>query len=363
MKPLISPLQLKQLFPLTAEQQSFIHSSRSSIQKILNNTDSSLLLIIGPCSIHDPQAAVDYALKIKAISSRFSSRFSIAMRTYFEKPRTSVGWKGMLYDPFLDGSHDIEAGLIQTRKLLLELIKIGVPTATEFLDPLTSHYYEDLICWGSIGARTSSSQTHRQLASGLSMPIGIKNGLEGDINTAVNGVLSVSQPHTYLGVNEQCSPSIIRTSGNNHAHLVLRGGELGPNYDSESIKSTLNCLGDLHLPRRLIVDCSHGNSRKLHENQKYVFNSVLTQFLEGNSDIRGLMLESNLFEGCQSLSSAPAQLEYGVSITDSCLSWRATEELIESAFNKMEECDRLEKNYSKKTGIGEELPVSALALA
>jgi 3-deoxy-7-phosphoheptulonate synthase len=257
------------------------------------------------------------------------------MRAYCEKPRTAFGWKGYLYDPFLDGSDDIEAGVRQTRQLLLELASLGVPTATEFLDPVTAHYYDDLVSWGSIGARTSSSQPHRQLVSGLSLPIGIKNGVAGNVSAAINGVLSASHPHTYIGINPLGQPSIIKSQGNPDTHVVLRGGDQGPNYDPESIQKVLHTLHKYNLPSRLLVDCAHGNSNKNPDKQLTVFQSVINQILEGNSSIRGLLVESHLFGGNQMLLNHNTSLRYGVSITDPCLDWQTTEHLVQWGLSRL----------------------------
>lgn len=328
MKPLPSYKEIKTRFPLSSRQHLFIEESRQKIRAILNGTDPRLLLIVGPCSIHDPFSAKEFAAELQKLMQTVGSHFFLVMRVYCEKPRTISGWKGFLYDPLLDGSHRMELGIEWTRQLLLELATLQIPAATEFLDPLTSYYYEDLIAWGSIGARTASSQIHRQLASGLPMPVGFKNGIAGNLSAAVNGVLTAAHPHTYMRICENGKPVISQTSGNPDVHVVLRGGESGPNYDPSSVSDALSRLERVHQPPRLLVDCSHDNSNKKHERQAIVFQSVINQIAEGNPNIRGLMLESHLYAGQQMLTNHSAHLRYGVSITDPCLDWPSTMHLI-----------------------------------
>lgn len=320
---------LKHYFPISEAESDFIESSRQMIRHILHGTDQRLLLIVGPCSIHQTDSALAYAQNLKCLADSVSDRLFLVMRVYCEKPRTIDGWKGFLYDPFLDGSHRIQMGIEYTRLLLKELAKMGVPAATEFLDPMTAYYYDDLISWGSIGARTTSSQIHRQLASGLTMPIGMKNGIAGNISAAIDGMLAASHPHTFLGVNDDGIKSILRTEGNKNLHLVLRGGESGPNFDAESIETTIKKLEQSNLQSSLIVDCSHHNSNKNAFQQPAVFQSVMKQILDGNKKIRGMMIESHLRGGNQPLLLDGGKLEYGVSITDPCLDWDTTRELIE----------------------------------
>jgi len=334
-KPLPSPFVVKKEFPATKEQLNLIQETRSQLIRILNKEDSRLLLIVGPCSIHDIKAAKEYALKLQKLSERLSKHFLILLRTYFEKPRTSRGWKGMLYDPHLDGSNDIATGLRRSRELLLWLAKIGLGTATEFLDPISAQYLGDLISWACVGARTVESQIHRQFASGLPMPISFKNGTSGRIDVAINGVLTALDPHTFFGVNETGNLSIIQTQGNPHAHISLRGGMNQPNYDEASITMALEQLQKHNLPQRLIVDCSHDNSSRNYEKQGFVFRSVIEQYAKGNAGIRGLILESHLFSGNQTLSNNGSGLKYAVSLTDPCLDWDTTEELIEWAASKL----------------------------
>ncbi len=329
MELLPSYQELKSQFPLTTSQHSFIERSRQTVRDILRGRDPRLLLIVGPCSIHDVTSAKDFADRLKKLSSDIASHAFIVMRVYCEKPRTSSGWKGFLYDPFLDGSHYINKGLTETRQLLLDLTEIQVPAATEFLDPLIAFYYDDLITWGSIGARTSSSQIHRQLASGLSMPVGIKNGVAGNVSAAINGVAAASIPHTYVGLNDKGQLAVLHTLGNQDAHIVLRGGESGPNYDSSAVRDAVRRLRAAQLPQHLLIDCSHHNSNKRYDKQPFVFQSVLNQMTKGLTAIRGVLLESHLHAGSQSIPPAgPSHLKYGISITDACLDWPSTERLI-----------------------------------
>lgn len=328
MDSLPSYKEIKTQFPLLHEHRLFIEESRQTARAILKGTDARLLLIVGPCSIHDRLSAKEFASCISNLSQAVESHFFLVMRVFCEKPRTGTGWKGFLYDPLLDGTHDLRLGIEWTRQLLIELANMKVPAATEFLDPLTAYYYEDLITWGSIGARTSSSQTHRQLASGLPMPIGFKNGVAGNVSAAIHGALAASLPHTYMRMCENGKPAVSRTLGNLDSHIVLRGGESGPNHDPSSVAKALSTLEQMKLFPRLLVDCSHHNSGKKHERQPGVFQSVIHQIAEGNQNIRGLMLESHLQAGHQLLTSGTEKLKYGVSITDPCLDWHSTARLI-----------------------------------
>lgn len=320
--------ELKTRLPLRAPQQLFIEQSRQTVRSILNGLDSRLLLIVGPCSIHDLASAKEFAIHLRELSAEVSSQFVLIMRVYCEKPRSASGWKGLLYDPFLDGSHAMHVGIEWTRQLLLDLAAFGIPTATEFLDPLTAFYYDDLITWGSIGARTSSSQPHRQLASALEMPVGFKNGIAGNISSAIDGALTASRPHAYMRICENGRPIFVKTSGNLDGHVVLRGGESGPNYHATSVAETLMRLEQTQLPPRLLIDCSHQNSGKRYDRQSEVFQSALHQIIEGNTAIRGMMLESHLHAGNQLLLPDPSKLQYGISITDACLDWHSTAQLI-----------------------------------
>lgn len=328
MTSLPSYRELKSRLSLEFSEENFINESRQNVRAILDGRDPRLMLIVGPCSIHDPHSAKEYAAKLNHLAKAVSPHFYLLMRVYCEKPRTSKGWKGFLYDPLLDGSHAIRLGIESTRQLLIELAQLKIPAATEFSDPAAAFYYDDLISWGSIGARTSSSQIHRQLASDLSMPIGFKNGLAGNISSAINGVLAAADPHYYLRSSENGILSIQLTKGNPDGHVVLRGGENGPNFDASIVSDTLAKLGSKKLLSRLLIDCSHHNSGKNHEHQANVFRSVIHQVAEGNRSIRGLMLESHLYGGSQSMPENPACLKYGISITDPCLDWISTAALI-----------------------------------
>lgn len=339
-KNIRSASELKKELPLLEKQQAFIQHTRKSINQILNGQDSRLLLIVGPCSIHNTESAVEYAEKLGNLSMEVSDTFLIVMRTYFEKPRTTSGWKGLLYDPGLDGSYDIEKGLYKCRKLLIDLNNLHIPTATEFLDPSAPSYFSDLISWGCIGARTAESQTHRQLASNLELPISFKNNTSGNVEIAINGILSAAISHTCIGVNEEGRTSIIKTKGNPSCHLTLRGSDLKPNYDPESICLSLELLEKAKLPKRLIVDCSHGNSGRDPLQQCNVFQSVIHQIIEGNRNIKGLILESDINSGNQVIPADLSTLQYGVSLTDACLDFKTTETLIRWAF------ERLKKNES-----------------
>jgi 3-deoxy-7-phosphoheptulonate synthase len=328
MESLPSYKEIKTRFPLQPSQRFFIEESRQIIRAILNGSDPRLLIIVGPCSIHDSLSAKDFANRLRQLAHTVASQFYLMMRVYCEKPRTASGWKGFLYDPLLDGSHAMHIGIEWTRQLLLELADMQIPAATEFLDPLTAYYYEDLMTWGCIGARTSSSQIHRQLASGLPMPVGFKNGVAGNVSAAVNGAMAASHPHTYMRICDNGKPTLSRTKGNPDVHIVLRGGESGPNYDPSSVSDALVRLEHVKLPPRLLIDCAHDNSAKQHDRQPGVFQSVIHQIVEGNTNIRGLMLESHLHGGNQMLIEDPSKLQYGVSITDACLDWHSTAHLI-----------------------------------
>lgn len=318
---LLPPQEFRNIYPLNAPERDFILRSRKTVRAILNGEDPRLLCIVGPCSIHDITSAKEFATKLSALAEQLSDQFFFVMRVYLEKPRTGISWKGLLYDPFLNNSQDLPSGLAISRQLLLDLAALKVPAATEFLDVATVYYLSDLITWGCIGARTSSSQFHRQIASFLPMPIGFKNNTDGNIAIAVDGAQVARSPHTYIGINS----TLLHTKGNSDTHIVLRGGRNGPNYDPFSIRTALNLLEEAQLPPYLLIDCSHDNSFKQYEKQPEVFQAVLEQYLEGNRAIRGVLLESHLFEGKQPLTPS---LRYGVSITDSCLDWKTTEKLL-----------------------------------
>jgi len=322
-KPLITPKELKQIIPLTNEINENISKYREQIINVLNKIDNRFLIITGPCSIDNYNAAIEYAKNIKKLQEQFQDKFFFIMRTYFEKPRTTIGWKGLLYGPTQNDSGNINQGLKLTRKLLIEINDLGIPTATEFLNPAVSKYIGDLISLASIGARTTESSIHRELASGLEMPIGLKNNTTGNVNIAINAIISANASHNYFGINENGRIANIYTNGNPNAHLILRGGE-NPNYDSKSIKKAIKLLKRANLNQSLIIDCSHGNSQKSHKNQPEVFKDIINQRNKGNKDIIGVMLESYLREG--------AGDEYGQSKTDECMSIQTTKELIKEQY-------------------------------
>ncbi len=327
-RPIITPRALAEALPITQDAAQTVIAGRHAVQNILDGKDRRLLVIVGPCSIHDPVAAVDYARHLMALRREFADRMEIIMRVYFEKPRTILGWKGLINDPHLDGSCDIEAGLKVGRKLLLDIIGLGMPAATEFLDPVVPQYLADLVSWAAVGARTTESQTHREMASGLSMPVGFKNGTDGSLETAVNAMKAARHPHSFLGIDPDGRTCIIQTTGNRWGHVVLRGGKHAPNYDERSIAEAVQQLHDAGLPSALIVDCSHANSGKKHTRQQTVWQHIIEQRIAGSRAAIGVMLESNLEEGSQPLVPDLKQLRYGVSITDACLGWKDTEAML-----------------------------------
>jgi 3-deoxy-7-phosphoheptulonate synthase len=327
-----SGAELNRQMPITARMGAFISSARATIDAILEGDDNRILLIVGPCSIHDEKATYEFAKKLKKLSLEVSSTFFIVMRTYFEKPRTKKGWKGLIYDPDLDGSHNIHKGIVLTRKILMDLTAEEIPLGCELLELATFHYFSDLLSWGCIGARTCASQPHRQLASTLPFPIGFKNSTDGNVENALNGILSAKAAHTFLGVNSHGVLDRIKTEGNRFCHLVLRGGENGPNFDSLSIQNALEKCAEKEIRQKVLVDCSHDNSQKKEKLQILAFESVLKQIEEGNRNIFGMMLESNLFSGSQPLAFP---LKYGVSITDPCLDWETTKDLILNAAERL----------------------------
>jgi 3-deoxy-7-phosphoheptulonate synthase len=330
-RALPTPHQLLRRLPKTAAQAEFVTRARRQIHDIIFGDDRRLLLIVGPCSIHDLDAGRDYGRRLAALAREVSDRLLIAMRVYFEKPRTTVGWKGLIMDPRLDGSHDIGAGLRLARTFLRDVLDLGLPTATEMLDPITPQYIADLVCWCAIGARTAESQTHRQMASGLSMPLGFKNRTDGNVQTAINAIRAAAQPQTFLGINLAGTASAIVTRGNPNCHLVLRGGASGPNYGRAAIRQTEQELERAGLPQAVLVDCSHDNSAKQPERQPAVLRAVLAQAAAGNRSIIGAMLESNLHAGSQTFPQSRRRLRYGVSITDPCIDWPTTAAAIREA--------------------------------
>lgn len=331
---LISPNALKDELPMTEASIATVVSSRAVIERILGKEDKRLLVITGPCSIHDEKAALEYAEKLKKLSDKVDDHLYIVMRVYFEKPRTTVGWKGLINDPNMDGSCDMKAGLRRARKLLLKITEMGLPTGTEMLDHITPQYVAGLVSWAAIGARTTESQTHREMASGLSMPVGFKNCTDGGLVNAFNAMVAARSPQSFLGIDPDGRASVIKTKGNTGVHIVLRGG-VRPNYDCVSIGEAVAQLKARKLPEAIVVDCSHANSRKKFQGQAVVWKDVLNQRLNGNDSLVGMMLESNLKEGSQSCLPDPEELEYGVSVTDECISWETTEELILFAHDQL----------------------------
>ena len=333
--PLLSPRALKALSPAAEAVNDFVAQARARVIRILNREDPRLLVIIGPCSIHDQASALEYAFRLSRLQQEFIGRLEIVMRVYFEKPRTIIGWKGLINDPHLDGSQDIETGLKIARKLLLEIAGLGLPAATEFLDPIVPQYTADLITWAAIGARTTESQTHREMASGLSMPVGLKNATDGSLQVAIDAMGATRHAHSFLGINEEGVTSIVRTHGNPNAHVVLRGGRARTNYDAASIQAAEQKLIAENLPPVLMVDCSHANSEKKFARQEEVWHSVIEQRLGGTRSLIGLMVESHLNEGNQPIPKTLDQLRYGVSITDSCIGWEATESILRWAYERL----------------------------
>jgi 3-deoxy-7-phosphoheptulonate synthase len=332
---LLTPRELKAQLPATDAANATVARSRERVIRILRQEDPRLLVVVGPCSIHDQKGALEYATRLNALRQEFSRRLEIVMRVYFEKPRTTIGWKGLINDPHLDGSQDIETGLHIARRLLLDITGLGLPTATEFLDPIVPQYIADLVTWAAIGARTTESQTHREMASGLSMPVGLKNGTDGSLQVAIDAMGAARHPHSFLGINEDGVTSIVRTMGNPHTHVVLRGGRAKTNYDAESIRAAEQKLISEKLPPVLMVDCSHANSEKKFAKQEDVWRSVVQQRIEGTQSLIGLMVESHLNEGNQPIPRNLQDLRYGVSITDSCIGWETTERMLRRGYETL----------------------------
>ena len=325
---LSSPGSLKRELPIGVQANELVARSREAVIRILQREDPRLLVVVGPCSIHDLEGALEYARRLSALRRELADRLEIVMRVYFEKPRTTLGWKGLINDPHLDGSHDIDAGLRQARRLLLAITDMSLPAATEFLDPIVPQYLDDLVTWAAIGARTTESQTHRELASGLSMPVGYKNATDGTLQTALDALQAARSPHSFLGIDQDGFTSIVRTTGNPYGHVVLRGGRGKTNFDPESIRLAESKLTQAGLPPVLMVDCSHANSGKQHAKQEYVLQSVIRQRIDGARSLVGAMVESYLEEGSQPIPADLSRLRYGVSITDACISWETTERLL-----------------------------------
>jgi 3-deoxy-7-phosphoheptulonate synthase len=327
-KPLITPAILIEEIPMTEAMMTAVADSRREISEIVHGRDDRLLVVVGPCSIHDPDAAKEYAAKLKPLIHAYADRLKIVMRVYFEKPRTIVGWKGLINDPNLDESFEVNKGLHQARSLLAHLVAQGVPVGCEFLDTITPQFIADLVSWGAIGARTTESQIHRELASGLSMPVGFKNGTDGTVSIATDAIQAASHPHHFLSVTKQGVAAIFGTTGNPDCHVILRGGKSGPNYEREAVAPVVHTLKERGLPPRLMVDCSHGNSEKNHANQPKVVESIMRQRSRPDHGIFGIMLESFLVAGHQPLNAPRSELVYGQSITDQCMDWATTERLL-----------------------------------
>jgi 3-deoxy-7-phosphoheptulonate synthase len=330
-EPLVAPSALIDELPISDVRAEVLLRGRADVQRVLRGEDDRLLVVVGPCSVHDVDATREYAERLSAQAAEFDEDLCIAMRVYFEKPRTTIGWKGLINDPHLDGSGDVNAGLRLARRLLVQVLGLGLPVGCEFLDPITPQYISDAVCWGAIGARTVESQVHRQLGSGLSMPIGFKNGTSGDIQVAVDAVRAASVPHVFPGIDDEGGSAILHTTGNPDCHIILRGGRGGPNFDPGSVAAAVACLRDARLPERVMIDCSHDNSAKHPERQPQIAAAVGEQIAAGDRAITGVMLESFLIEGRQELSTGPDHppLVYGQSVTDGCMGWETSVEVLD----------------------------------
>lgn len=325
---ILTPAELRREMPLSPQARATVAAGREAVKAVLDGSDSRLLVVVGPCSIHDPHAALEYARRLKGLTEELDKTLLILMRVYFEKPRTTIGWKGLINDPHMDDSFRLEEGLHIARRLLLQLAGIGVPVATEALDPISPQYLADLFSWAAIGARTTESQTHREMASGLSMPVGFKNGTDGSLEVAINALHAVSEPHSFLGINTEGRTAIIRTRGNRCGHVILRGGGGRPNYSAGHVARCEEALRAAGLPPRIMIDCSHDNSGKNPASQPQVARDALQQLQSGDKAIMGLMLESHLHPGNQLIPADLSQLQYGVSVTDACMGWETTELLL-----------------------------------
>lgn len=336
-RPIVTPRQLEQEMPKNPSTQQVVVEGRQTIRNILRGVDPRLLVVVGPCSVHDPVAALEYAERLVKIHEQVKDRIYVVMRVYFEKPRTTVGWKGLINDPHLNGTFDMNHGLRLARKLLLDISALGLPAATELLDPIVPQYIDDLISWAAIGARTTESQTHRQMASGLSMPVGFKNSTDGSVQIAIDAMKAARSGHHFLGIDENGATCIVQTRGNLDGHIILRGGSDRPNYDPENVASAAAMLKKAGLDQALMVDCSHANSSKKHENQCVVWESLVEQVrtAKDRSPIAGVMIESNLFEGRQDVGADLSQLKHGVSITDACIGWEDTERLLLTGYQSL----------------------------
>ena len=335
--PMPSPEEILARVPLSPSAADLVKRGREVLCNILDRSDERLFIVVGPCSIHDPVAALDYAKRLKALADEVSQTLYLVMRVYFEKPRTTTGWKGYINDPDMDDSFRVDQGMYKARAFLLQLAELGLAAGTEALDPISPQYLGDLISWTAIGARTTESQTHREISSGLSTPVGFKNGTNGDVGIAVNAILSASRPHSFLGINGQGRTSIVRTRGNRYGHLVLRGGDGRPNYDTVSVQLAEQALRKAGLPTNIVVDCSHANSYKKHEWQPLVMADVVNQVRLGNQSLVGMMIESNIVAGNQSIPEDLSQLRYGCSVTDACVDWETTETMIRDAARLLRE--------------------------
>ncbi|MCB5197308.1 3-deoxy-7-phosphoheptulonate synthase [Deefgea salmonis] len=330
-----SPEELHARLPLSESAAQVVDAGREALKNILDRQDDRLIVVVGPCSIHDPVAGLEYARRLKALQAEVKDSLLLVMRVYFEKPRTTTGWKGYINDPFMDDSFQVDLGMEKARRFLLDVCELGLPTATEALDPISPQYLGDLIAWTAIGARTTESQTHREMSSGLSTPVGFKNGTDGDISIAINAILSASHPHSFLGLNGQGRVSIVRTRGNQYGHVVLRGGDGRPNYDTVSVAMAEQALKKAKLPCNIIVDCSHANSYKKPELQPLVMNDVINQVVNGSQALVGVMIESNLVVGNQKIPADLSQLIYGCSVTDGCIDWASTEKMLRDAAQRL----------------------------
>ncbi len=326
-----TPAEIHQKLPLSAQAEATVSEGRDLLRNILDRKDHRLFVVVGPCSIHDPVAGMDYARRLKALADEVGDTLQIIMRVYFEKPRTTVGWKGYINDPFMDDSFQVDVGMQKARDFLLQVNELGLPAGTEALDPYGPQYYGDLITWTAIGARTTESQTHREMSSGLSTPVGFKNATSGDLTVATNAILSASRPHSFLGLNNEGRVAIVRTTGNAYGHVVLRGGDSGPNYDTVSVAVAEAAMVKAKLPTNIVVDCSHANSSKKPELQPLVMADVVNQIRAGNKSILGVMIESNIEPGNQPIPADLTQLKYGCSVTDGCVGWDATEKMLRDA--------------------------------
>lgn len=330
-----TPEQLHTLLPLSDSAFQTVIRGREALRNILDRKDKRLFVVVGPCSIHDPVAGLDYARRLKKLQEEVAETMLLVMRVYFEKPRTTTGWKGYINDPDMDDSFRVDVGMQNARKFLIDVCELGLPTATEALDPISPQYLGDLIAWTAIGARTTESQTHREMSSGLSTPVGFKNGTDGDISIAINAILSAANPHAFLGISSQGTVSIVRTSGNGYGHVVLRGGDGRPNYDSVSVAIAEQALAKAALPANLVVDCSHANSYKKPELQPLVMSDVIQQIMHGNKSLVGVMIESNIVGGNQKIPADLSQLKYGCSVTDGCIDWETTESMLRAAHEEL----------------------------